>query len=156
MVHLGWHLYYARQYDDALEQLHRAVCMAHVVRALAYVQKTRHAEAIEEAHQATLLTPEWSATIATLGYAYAVAGKRDAALKVLDELTASSPWKDVSYSKASIYAGLGQKEQALDWLEKAHEERSDLLVYLKVDPGLDNLRSEPRFAKLLKDMGLQP
>jgi len=161
MVHLGWHFYYARQYDDALEQLRKAIDMApkhpmaHVHRALACVQKRRHAEAIDEAQQAALLTPEWSATSATLGYAYAVSGKRDAALKLLDELTALSQWKDVSYYKASIYAGLGQKEQALEWLEKAYDERSDLLVYLKVDPIFDSrLRSEPRFGKLLQRMGL--
>src|SRR5438876_2539735 len=131
--------------------------MAHVHRALACVQKGRHAEAIDEAQQAALLTPEWSATAATLGYAYAVSGKREAALKLLDELTALSQWKDVSYYKASIYAGLGEKEQALEWLEKAYDERSDLLVYLNVDPIFDSrLRSEPRFSQILKDMGLPP
>jgi TolB-like protein/Tfp pilus assembly protein PilF len=161
MVHLGWHFLYARQYEDALEQLRKAIDMApkhgtaYVFRALACVQMGRHVEAIDEAQQATLLTPEWSATAATLGYAYAVSGKRDAALKVLDDLTALSQWKDVSYYKAWIYTGLGQKEQALEWLEKAYDERSDLLVYLKVDPIFDSrLRSEPRFGKLLQRMGL--
>jgi TolB-like protein/Tfp pilus assembly protein PilF len=159
MVHLGWHFYYARQYDLALEQLRKAIDMApkhgmaHVHRALTYVQMARP-EAIDEAQQATLLAPEWSITAATLGYAYAVSGKRDAALKVLDELTALSQWKDVSYYKAWIHTGLGQKEQALEWLEKAYDERSDLLVYLKVDPIFDSLRSEPRFGKLLHHMGL--
>ena len=63
--------------------------------------------------------------------------------------------ENVSYYKASIYAGLGEKEQALEWLEKAYDERSDLLVYLKVDPIFDSrLRSEPRFGKLLQRMGL--
>jgi tetratricopeptide (TPR) repeat protein len=76
------------------------------------------------------------------------------ALKVLDELTAMSQWKDVSYYKAWIYTGLGQKEQALEWLEKAYDERSDLLVYLKVDPIFDSLRSEPRYGKLFQRMGL--
>src|SRR5262249_44323976 len=160
MVHLGWHFYNARQYDDALEQLRKAVDMApkhgmaRVHRAQAYAQKGRQAEAIDEAQQALLLAPEWSITAATLGYAYAVSGKRDAALKMLDELTALSQWKDVSYYKALIYAGLGQKEQALEWLEKAYDERSDLLVYLKVDPIFESLRKEPRFADLLRRMGL--
>jgi serine/threonine-protein kinase len=162
MVHLGWHFCYARQYEDALEQLRKAIDMApkhgmaRVFRAMALVQKAGHTEAIDEAQQATLLTPDWSATTATLGYALAVAGKRDAALKVLDELTASSPLKDVSYSKAVIYAGLGQKEQTLDWLDRAYNERSSHLVYLKVEPIFDGLRSEPRFQKVLADMKFPP
>ena len=162
MVHLGWHFYYARQYEDALDQLRKAIDMApkhpmaRVYCALAYVQQERREAAIDQAQQATLLNPEWSITAATLGYTYAVSGKREAALKVLDDLTALSALKDVSYHKASIYAGLGQKEQALEWLEKAYDERSDLLVYLKVDPIFDSLHTEPRFAKLLKDMGLPP
>jgi hypothetical protein len=55
---------------------------------------------------------------------------------------------------ALIYAGLGEKEQAFDWLESAYKERSDLLVYLKVDPRLDNLRSDQRFADFVKRVGL--
>jgi serine/threonine-protein kinase len=162
MVHLGWHFYYARQYEDALEQLRKAIDMepehpmAHVHRALACVQQARHAEAIDEAQQATRVAPEWSMTAATLGYAYAVSGKRDAALKVLDELTALSQWKDVAYYKAMIYAGLGQSEQALEWLEKAYDERSNLLVYVSLDPILDGLRDHPRFQKVLADMKFPP
>jgi tetratricopeptide (TPR) repeat protein len=162
LVHLGWHSYYARQYEDALDQLRKAIDMApehpmaHVHRALACVQQARHAEAIDEAQQATLHAPEWSMTAATLGYAYAISGKRDAALKVLDELTARSQWKDVAYYKAMICAGLGQKEQALEWLEKAYDERSNLLVYLNSDPIFDGLRSDPRFQKLLANMKFPP
>jgi hypothetical protein len=69
-------------------------------------------------------------------------------------LTALSALKDVSYYKALIYIGLGQKEQALKWLEKAYDEHSNLLIYLKVDPVFVSLRTEPRFDKLLQRMGL--
>src|SRR5262249_190471 len=161
MVHLGWHFYYGRQYEDALDQLRMAIDMApkhpmaHMHRALALVQENaRYEEAIDEAQQAAELAREWSITAATLGYAYAVSGKRDAALKVLDELTALSALKDVSYYKASIYAGLGQKEQALEWLEKAYDERSGLLVYLKVDPIFKSLHPERRYTELLRKMRL--
>jgi serine/threonine-protein kinase len=162
IVHLGWHFYYARQYDDALEQLRKAIDMspkhpmAHVHCALACIQKAKHAEAIDEAKQATILGPEWPITAATRGFAYAVSGQRDAALKVLDELTALSQSKDVSYYKAVIFAGLGQKEQALEWLEKAYHERSDLLLYLKVEPIFDSLQKDGRFSQLLTDMKLSP
>jgi len=58
------------------------------------------------------------------------------------------------YHLAGIYAALGEKDKALDWLERAADERSPLIVYLKVDPQFEKLRSEPRFAALLKRMGL--
>jgi hypothetical protein len=59
-----------------------------------------------------------------------------------------------SYLTALIYTGLGEKDLALEWLEKAYEERSDLLVYLKVEPRLDSLRSDPHFNELLHRMAL--
>ena len=59
-----------------------------------------------------------------------------------------------SYNVALIYIGLGEKDRAFDSLEKAYKERSDLLVYLKVDPRLDTLRSDPRFADLMRRIGL--
>jgi hypothetical protein len=59
-----------------------------------------------------------------------------------------------SYHIALIYTGLGEKDQAFQWLEKAYQERSDLLVYLKVEPMFDRLRSDPRFTNLLHRMGL--
>ncbi len=55
---------------------------------------------------------------------------------------------------AEIYTGLGEKHQALEWLEKTYEERSTALIYLKVDPVFDSLRSDPRFADLLRRIGL--
>jgi hypothetical protein len=55
---------------------------------------------------------------------------------------------------AAVYAGLGDKHSALDWLERAYNERTDRLVYLKMDPIADPLRSEPRFAELLHKIGI--
>jgi len=82
-------------------------------------------------------------------------GERSQALRILDELKGASKQKYVSaYSFAVIYLGLGEKDQAFAWLEKAYEERSFLLPYLKVDPIWDPLRSDPRFADLLRRMGL--
>ena len=95
--------------------------------------------------------------VAALGHAYALAGKRDEALKVLDELKELSKEKRVSPGDmALLYTGLGQREQALEWLEKAYEERCGDLAYLKVDPRFDSLRSDPRFQNLLRRIGLPP
>ena len=92
---------------------------------------------------------------ADIGRVYALSGKRDDAHKVIDDLGQISKQRYVSsYNVALIYIGLGEKDRAFDSLEKAYKERSDLLVYLKVDPRLDTLRSDPRFADLMRRIGL--
>lgn len=89
---------------------------------------------------------------AELGHAYAVAGKRDEAHKTLDEMAKQ---RQISpHYFALIYAGLGEKDRAFEWLNKSYEERAERLVWLKVDPRLDNLRSDPRFTDLLRRISL--
>ncbi len=98
-----------------------------------------------------------STSLARLGHGYAVAGKRREAQKVLNELNDLSKQKYVSsYDIAVIYVGLGEKEQAFAWLEKAYDERSTWLEFLKVEPQLDPLRSDPRFVELVRRVGLPP
>jgi hypothetical protein len=76
---------------------------------------------------------------------------------VLDELNEVSKQIYVSpYNIALIYAGLGEMDKALAWLERAFAERSTWMLYLKVDPWLDSLRSEPRFQDLLRRMNFPP
>ena len=73
---------------------------------------------------------------------------------MLDQLEELSKSRYVSpYDRATVYAGLGEKDQAIAWLEKAYQERSDGLVFLKVEPKFDGLRSDPRFADLLRRVG---
>ncbi len=91
-----------------------------------------------------------------LGYVYAVSGQKEEARKVLDELLnerSKRPYVS-SYLIATIYAGLGDKDQAFASLEKAYEARSWYLTHLKLDPELDSLRSDPRFADLVRRVGL--
>jgi|SRR5215470_15478432 len=90
-----------------------------------------------------------------LGHAYAVAGRRNDALNRLQDLSelAKSRYVPALYL-ASIYEGLGDKSEALSWLEKAAQERPDGLAFLRVDPESDSLRSDPRFQDLLRRMGL--
>jgi len=93
---------------------------------------------------------------ADTAYVYAVSGQKDRALKVIDELKELSKRRYVSsYHLAMIYIGLRQKDPAFEWLESAYRERSDLLVYLNVEPRLDSLRSDPRFKDLLRRVGLR-
>ncbi|MEE8200993.1 MAG: hypothetical protein V3R29_07465 [Candidatus Acidoferrales bacterium] len=89
--------------------------------------------------------------VTALGHTYAVAGKRSEARKILEELKEGSKRENVSpYYIAGMHAGLGEKEQALEWLEKAYEERE--VAGAKVDPWFDPLRSDPRFHSLLRRM----
>jgi hypothetical protein len=90
---------------------------------------------------------------ATLGHGYAVAGQQAAAREVLDKLLVRSKTGYVSpYEIAVIYAGMGDKDRAFEWLEKAYEERVSLLVYFRMDPRIWSLRSDARFQELLRRM----
>jgi tetratricopeptide (TPR) repeat protein len=90
-----------------------------------------------------------------LGYAYGVAGRRSDALKMAEEIKAEQNKAPGSYGLACIYAGLGEKDEALDWLVKAYQARMIFTFpLLIVEPFLANLREEPRFKELAKKMGL--
>ena len=88
-------------------------------------------------------------------HAYAIAGKKSEAQNALDQLLERSKKQYVSpFYVAIVYAGLNENEKALDLLEKAYEDRSNGIVFLKVDPQLDSLRSNPRFRSLLQRLAL--
>lgn len=156
----GFALYFSRQYDRAIEQLRKAIDMdpnyapAHSRLGWAYTAKGMYEEAITEHKKSSELDPR-SRRTAGLGYAYAVGGKRAEALKMLDDLKEEAKQRSVlPYEFALIYMGLDDKDQAFAWLEKTYEVRPDLLSYIKVSPQYDSLRSDPRFADLLRRMKL--
>lgn len=120
--------------------------------ASTYIQKGMYEEAI-----AVTTKPEsddlW--LLAATGRAYALLGKRAEAQKIIERLKQQSKQSYVSpYIIATVYLGLGEKEQALAWLEKSYEDREDVLIWLNCDPNLDDLRSEPRFQDPLRRVGL--
>ncbi len=95
--------------------------------------------------------------LAALGHAYAMAGQRAEGEKVLSELLRMRQHSYVSaFDLAVLYTGLGEKQQALDWLEKAYEERSSFLIYMTWEPRLDPLRHEPRFQEIVRRVGFPP
>jgi hypothetical protein len=95
--------------------------------------------------------------LAALGHSYAISGDIDGAKRVLIELRELSETRYVSsYLIATVHAGLGEKEQALAGLERAFDDRSTSLVPLNVDPNLDGIRSDPRFAALVRRRNLAP
>src|SRR5215831_10874286 len=90
-------------------------------------------------------------------HAYAMAGKRSEALKILDEFQALSKQRYVTpYVRALVYTGLGEKDQALAWLGRAYEEQESRLIFLKVNATFDGLRADPRFVDLMRRMGFSP
>ena len=92
---------------------------------------------------------------AALAQTLGTAGRREEAIQILDDLTKLAKQKYVpSYFFAGIRIGLGEDEHAMEYLEKSYEERSHWLIYLHIDPGMDGLRSNPRFQKLLRRIGL--
>ena len=154
-VNVSWFFYFARQYDDALEQGRKTLDLepnfaaTHWMLGQAYRQKGMYAEAIAE-FQMEVVSRSDPLDTAVLGHAYAVAGKRAEAEKILKELTALSKERYVSpYFIALIYVGLNDKKEAFDWLEKAFADRSAGMVYLKVEPMFDALRADPRFEALV-------
>ena len=128
----------------------------HNVLASAYLQKFSFDEAIAEFIEAVSLSDGNSSYVADLAFAYAVAGNRNEALKILEELFERSKQDYVSqYAIASIYAALGKNDQAFEFLEKAFKERDRSLLLLKTDPRVDDLRTDLRFTALLDRVGLE-
>jgi hypothetical protein len=103
------------------------------------------------------LSPASPEIVAQLGYAYALAGKRGEARKVLHDLDDWARQRYVSsYDRAVLHAALGETDPAFAWLEKACEERAYALAWVNIDPLLDRLRPDPRFAGVLRRVGLAP
>ncbi|HET6893607.1 MAG TPA: tetratricopeptide repeat protein [Pyrinomonadaceae bacterium] len=160
--HLGWILYLAGKNDEAIEQCTRILDLdsnffpALRYRGLAYVEKGMYREAINDFQKAVKLSGS-PLMLAVLGQGYAASGQKAQAEQVLSELRDLQDKRYVSpYTVAGIYAGLGQKDQAFKWLEKAFEERDIWIVNLKVDPVFTKLRSDRRFPDLLLRTGLRP
>jgi serine/threonine protein kinase/tetratricopeptide (TPR) repeat protein len=158
---LGWNLYLARRYDESIEQHRKAIELepdywpGYSWLGNALAQKGRWPEAIEAFQKAISIEPVIAVPTIGLGRVYAVSGKKDEAIKVLAELNDPSKHPYVSsYLIASIYAGLGDKDKAFALLERAYEDRSWYMNHLKLDPELDSLHSDPRFADLVRRVGL--
>ena len=157
----GWTFYFARHYDEAIEQYRKTLeldpnfALAHLWLGEAYKQKGMHQQAILELQKVSVLSGQDHAKLAALGHAYAFSGRRAEATKILEKLEEMSKRSYVPpYDFAVIFAGLGEKDKALEWLQKSHEDRSAYLVYLNVEPIWDSLRSDPRFTDLLQRMRL--
>ncbi|MCI0664551.1 MAG: protein kinase [Acidobacteria bacterium] len=160
-AHLGWIYFLARNYENGMKQAEESLKLdpeffaSHRYMALAYHGQGKYNEAIGEFEKALSLSRGSTLLRAELGYAYAVAGKRNEAQAALEELQQMSGTRHISpYHLAMIHIGLGQKDRALELLNKAFDERSERLVWLRIDPRFDKMRSDPRFIDLQQRIGL--
>lgn len=160
--HLGWIYYLSGQNDKAIEQCKKILELdpssfpARRYLGLAYEAKGMYAEAIAEFQTGVKLSGS-PLMLALLGHAYAVSGKTAEAKQVINDLQQLQGQRYVSpYTVAAIYAGLGDRDQAFKWLERAVEERDIWLMNLKVDPVFAKLRNQDQFTDILARLRLRP
>ncbi len=158
---MGWAYNFARRNEKAIAQLQETVELdenfapAHLFLGEAYVRTGLYEDAIRHLEKAVSLWHGSILSLSYLGYALASMEKTSEAHQILEKLNELSESRYVdSFLQAIIYVGLGDEERAFEWLQKSYEERSHWLVFLKVDPKLDPLRSDPRYQKLIQFVGL--
>ncbi len=157
-----WPSFYQRRYDEAIQRLNDVIDLDHgfsdgyALLGETYEQKGDFARALVELRRAESLgSHAW--TEVAIGRVYAETGRRDSALRVIDELEERAKKEYVTpYGIATIYAALGDRDHAFEWLEKAFRDRCEDVLLMKVDPRIDRLRADPRFAPLLVRAGLAP
>jgi tetratricopeptide (TPR) repeat protein len=149
--------YYARQYDQALLQMQHAAALPHEPAelifpvAVIYVEKGMYEEAIQQFQK----LDDQPHALGHMGNAYARMGRAAEARTMISKLQKHVQDAGVGrYEVALVYAGLGEKDEAFAWLEKAFAARDKGLTYLKIDPCLDPLRSDSRFQDLVRRVGL--
>jgi tetratricopeptide (TPR) repeat protein len=159
---LGWTYFKARHYDESIAQLNRTLELepgygpAHMELAWNYSQKGMHEAAIAHCDSA-LVQDRDPLTLQSCGWVYGRAGHRPQALEMLRQLMAISSrrWLDPFYP-SMVYLGLGDRDRAIGLLRDAARQGAQSLVFLKVDPWFDPLRSDPRFQALLRELGIEP
>jgi tetratricopeptide (TPR) repeat protein len=158
---LGWTLYYAGHYGEAVAQLDQTLTLnadfelAHLWRGLALLELQRHAEAQQAIERAVQLSGGSAISKASLAHAYARAGHTELARQMVSSLEQGRDTRYTpSYEIAKVYGALGDRATALQWLERAHRERSHSIAFLRVDPQLQALRAEPAFQRLMGEVGL--
>ena len=158
---IGFSLFYSGDYDAAIEKLNVSLAMnpnfglAHLWLGRVYQEKKMFKESIAEYKIGLQMTMQWPVAFAALGNVYGLSGDKKEAKNILDTLNLLSARRFVtSYGVALVYAALNEKDEAFQWLNKAYDERSHWLVWLRTDPRWINIRSDKRFAALVNKVGL--
>ncbi|MGB9004608.1 MAG: tetratricopeptide repeat protein [Candidatus Aminicenantales bacterium] len=159
----GFGYYMAGRFDEAIAQLKKALEMdpnsylGQLFLTAIYASKGMYGEAIAQADRVISVWPtlEDAQILCFLGWVYAVSGRQEKARNVLNRMLDLRARRYVdAYNIGEVYAGLGEKEKAFEWLRRAYEEHAGQLICIKVDPFMKNLRSDPRYKELLKKMKL--
>ncbi len=153
--------YNARQYARAIAQSQSTIeidstfSRSHFWLGMSYEQLNRREDAIRELERTVALAGRIPVYVGALGHAYAIAGRRSEALTLVEELQRLSQSRYISpVDVATVYVGLGKNDETFEWLEKAYQGRAYGLVFLNVDPRFDRVRPDPRFAGLMRRIGL--
>jgi tetratricopeptide (TPR) repeat protein len=154
---LGMIYFYARRYDDALGAFQKALELDPNY----YWSLLRSAQTKEQMGNIPEATPEFEKlgprAEVFLARAYALGGETLSARQILTRILSDpNRTKEFTYEIALVHAGLKENDKALDWLERAYNDRSYHMIYIKIDPRLDPLRADPRFQQLLRRIGLSP
>jgi eukaryotic-like serine/threonine-protein kinase len=160
-TNLGWLLHLARRFDDAIEQYQKAIeldegfGLAHRRLGQTYEQKQMYTEAVVEFQKAAALSGEDVELLSARGHFYAALGETDKANKVLEQMSVLAKHRYVpAYLVARVYLGFGDYERVFELLGTACDERYGYLAYLNVEPLFDGIRSDPRFAEIIRRVGL--
>ncbi|MFY9530336.1 MAG: protein kinase [Candidatus Acidiferrales bacterium] len=162
-TYFGYVYTMAHRYDESFPWFRKGIELdpssniAHAELAWTYSFKGMFGEAMAEQGKMSKPPPpaEGSLISAGIGYVYAVSGRRDEAIKIVNQFKDSAKEKYVDgYNIATIYSGLGDKDEAFHWLNRGIEQRSLGMVFLKCDPFFDRLHSDPRFPEVLRRIGL--
>ncbi len=158
---IGFSFYYSGEYDKAIEQLQTSLQinpqfgLAHLWLGRSYQEKKMYAKAINGYKNTLHTMVNWPVALAAIGNVYGVSGEKEKAREILDTLSSLRSKKFVtSYGVALVFAGLDENEKAFLWLNKAYDERSHWLVWLKTDPRWAPLHSDRRFTELVNRVGL--
>jgi TolB-like protein/Tfp pilus assembly protein PilF len=153
--------YFGREFERAIEECEKALhldpnhFMLHYILGRAYRRLGQGEKAIAQFKAAQKSSSEIPLVNAVLGLAYAVSGRKEQTQQVIDMFKAAGSKRYIPPTYfAILYAGMGDKDQSIAWLERAYEERADLLTWLNVEPMMDDVRGDPRFFALIKRIGL--
>ncbi len=151
----------ARRYDEAIQLFQDVIKLqpdledSYIYLAYTYADKGMYSEAIANYQKFISIKGEDTSVPVYLGYAYAMSGKRNEALALLDKLKTTKEYVSPG-ELAILYAGLGNKEEAFAALDRAYNAQDPQMQYLKIEPHYDSLRSDPRYADLMRKVDLTP
>jgi serine/threonine protein kinase/tetratricopeptide (TPR) repeat protein len=160
-THLGWAFYFLRQYDQAEVQLRKTIeldtnfVLVRFVLGQVLTQQGRYEEAISELDLALSQSPDLPSILSAIGYASALLGNKPKTLEILTKLGDLQTKRYVSpYEFALVHIGMDDKDEAFACLEKALDDHSSWLIWIKMEPTFDRLRSDPRLAAMALRLGL--